>query len=114
MVVHGSGTAGGSTPRCGCWANRGYAVLQVNFRGSIGYGKSHTQAAIGEFAGAMRDDLIDAVDWAVARGYADPGRIGVFGGSYGGYAALVGVSFTPDGGGWCLAIRHERRIRMSP
>ncbi|WP_280338942.1 S9 family peptidase [Nocardia neocaledoniensis] len=77
-------------------ANRGYAVLQVNFRGSTGYGKRHITAAIGEFAGAMHDDLIDAADWAVAQGYADPARIGIMGGSYGGYAALVGVTVTPD------------------
>lgn len=76
-------------------ANRGYAVLQVNFRGSTGYGKAHTQAGIGELAGAMHDDLIDAVDWAVAEGIADPRRLGIFGGSYGGYATLVGVTFTP-------------------
>ncbi|MCO1660581.1 S9 family peptidase [Pseudonocardia humida] len=77
-------------------ANRGYAVLQVNFRGSTGYGRRHLTAAIGEFAGAMHDDLIDAVDWAIARGYADPDRIAIVGGSYGGYAALVGVTVTPD------------------
>lgn len=77
-------------------ANRGYAVLQVNFRGSTGYGKAFTKAAIGEFAGKMHDDLIDAVDWAVKQGYADRDRVGIFGGSYGGYAALVGVTFTPD------------------
>ncbi|WP_246121613.1 alpha/beta hydrolase family protein [Pseudonocardia cypriaca] len=72
------------------------AVLQVNFRGSTGYGRRHTTAAIGEFAGKMHDDLLDAADWAVAQGYADAGRIGIFGGSYGGYAALVGVTVTPD------------------
>lgn len=77
-------------------ANRGYAVLQVNFRGSTGYGKAFTKAAIGEFAGAMHDDLIDGVNWAVAQGYADPARVAIFGGSYGGYATLVGVTFTPD------------------
>ena len=88
-----------------CWAyqpdvqllaNRGYAVLQVNFRGSTGYGKAHVKAAIGEFAGKMHDDLIDAVDWAVKQGYADRDRVAIFGGSYGGYATLVGVTFTPD------------------
>ncbi|WP_019972338.1 S9 family peptidase [Mycobacterium sp. 141] len=88
-----------------CWAyqpdvqmlaNRGNAVLQVNFRGSTGYGKAFTKAAIGEFAGKMHDDLIDAVDWAVKQGYADRDRVAIFGGSYGGYAALVGVTFTPD------------------
>ncbi|WP_246085988.1 S9 family peptidase [Pseudonocardia hydrocarbonoxydans] len=77
-------------------ANRGYAVLRVNFRGSTGYGRRHLTAAIGEFAGAMHDDLIDAVDWAVAQGYADPQRLGIVGGSYGGYAALVGVTVTPE------------------
>ncbi|MGE2713955.1 S9 family peptidase [Mycolicibacterium litorale] len=77
-------------------ANRGYAVLQVNFRGSTGYGKAFTKAAIGEFAGKMHDDLVDAVDWAVKEGYADRDRVAIFGGSYGGYASLVGVTFTPD------------------
>ncbi|WP_454787833.1 alpha/beta fold hydrolase [Mycolicibacterium lutetiense] len=77
-------------------ANRGYAVLQVNFRGSAGFGKAFTKAAVGEFAGKMHDDLIDSVDWAVQQGYADPKRIAIFGGSYGGYATLVGVTFTPD------------------
>jgi dipeptidyl aminopeptidase/acylaminoacyl peptidase len=77
-------------------ANRGYAVLQVNFRGSLGYGKSFIKAAIGEFAGKMHDDLIDGVNWAVEQGYADRDRVGILGGSYGGYAALVGVTFTPD------------------
>ncbi|MBN9736313.1 MULTISPECIES: S9 family peptidase [unclassified Pseudonocardia] len=77
-------------------ANRGYAVLQVNFRGSTGYGQAFTRAAIGEFAGRMHDDLIDAVDWAVAQGYSDPARVAIYGCSYGGYAALVGAAFTPD------------------
>lgn len=99
LMVHGGPwmrDGWGFDPAVQLLANRGYAVLQVNFRGSSGYGKVHTKAAIGEFAGAMHDDLIDAVDWAVERGYADPERIGIFGGSYGGYAALVGVTFTPD------------------
>ncbi|MBS1691120.1 MAG: S9 family peptidase [Actinobacteria bacterium] len=77
-------------------ANRGYAVLQVNFRGSTGFGKAFVKAAIGEFAGKMHDDLIDAVDWAVKEGFADRDRVAIFGGSYGGYATLVGVTFTPD------------------
>jgi dipeptidyl aminopeptidase/acylaminoacyl peptidase len=77
-------------------ANRGYAVLQVNFRGSTGYGQGFVKAAVGEFAGKMHDDLIDAVDWAVEQGYADRDRVAILGGSYGGYAALVGVTFTPD------------------
>ncbi|MET0457094.1 MAG: S9 family peptidase [Mycobacterium sp.] len=77
-------------------ANRGYAVLQVNFRGSTGYGQGFVKAAVGEFAGKMHDDLIDAVNWAVDQGYADRNRVAIVGGSYGGYAALVGVTFTPD------------------
>ncbi|MBK1787498.1 S9 family peptidase [Prauserella cavernicola] len=77
-------------------ANLGYAVLQVNFRGSTGFGKAHMKAAIGEFAGRMNDDLVDAVEWAGQQGYADRERVAIFGGSYGGYASLVGISFTPD------------------
>ncbi|MEU6701959.1 S9 family peptidase [Pseudonocardia sp. NPDC046786] len=77
-------------------ANRGYAVLQVNFRGSTGYGKAHMQAAIGQFAGRMHDDVIDALDWAIDQGYTDRDRVAIYGSSYGGYAALVGASFTPD------------------
>lgn len=77
-------------------ANRGYAVLQVDYRGSTGYGKAHTQAAIGQFAGRMHDDLVDAVDWVVAQGYTDPDRVAIYGCSAGGYAALVGAAFAPD------------------
>ncbi|WFE53265.1 S9 family peptidase [Micromonospora sp. WMMD1155] len=98
LLVHGGPwlhDTWGYNPQVQLLANRGYAVLQVNFRGSTGYGKRHTTAAIGEFARAMHTDLIDAVDWAVARGYADPGRIGIMGGSYGGYAALVGTALAP-------------------
>lgn len=78
------------------FASRGYAVLQPNFRGSTGFGKAHMTAAIGEFAGAMHDDLVDAVEWAVAHDHADPSRVAIFGGSYGGYAALVGITATPN------------------
>ncbi|WP_390368448.1 S9 family peptidase [Variovorax dokdonensis] len=77
-------------------ANRGYAVLQVNYRGSSGYGREHTDKAVGEFAGRMHDDLIDGVRWAVAEGVADPKRVGIYGASYGGYAALLGATVTPD------------------
>ncbi|MFD3683787.1 S9 family peptidase [Nocardiopsis sp. NPDC058631] len=99
LLVHGGPwfrDAWGFDPAVQLLANRGYAVLQVNFRGSTGYGRAHMKAAIGEFSGKMHDDLVDAADWAVARGYADPDRVGIFGGSYGGYSALVGVTFTPD------------------
>jgi dipeptidyl aminopeptidase/acylaminoacyl peptidase len=77
-------------------ANRGYAVLQVNYRGSTGYGKAFLEKAVGEFAGKMHDDLIDGVDWAVKTGLADPERVAIYGASYGGYAAMVGATFTPD------------------
>jgi dipeptidyl aminopeptidase/acylaminoacyl peptidase len=77
-------------------ANRGYAVLQVNYRGSTGYGRAFRELAIGQYAGAMHDDLVDAVTWAVRQGVADARRVAIYGASYGGYAALVGMTFTPD------------------
>jgi dipeptidyl aminopeptidase/acylaminoacyl peptidase len=77
-------------------ANRGYAVLQVNFRGSCGYGKAHLTAGDREWAGRMHDDLLDAKEWAVQQGYADPARVAIMGGSYGGYATLVGLTYTPE------------------
>jgi dipeptidyl aminopeptidase/acylaminoacyl peptidase len=75
--------------------NRGYAVLRVNYRGSSGYGKAFQEAARGEFAGKMHTDLIDAVDALVTQGLVDPKRIAIAGASYGGYASLVGMTFTP-------------------
>ena len=77
-------------------ANRGYAVLSVNFRGSTGFGKAFINAGDQEWAGRMHDDLIDAVDWAVKRGIARKDRIAIMGGSYGGYATLVGLTYTPE------------------
>lgn len=76
-------------------ANRGYAVLAVNFRGSTGFGKAFLAAARGEWGAKMDDDLIDAVEWAVASGVADPARIAIMGGSYGGYAVLSGMTRSP-------------------
>ncbi|WP_341527190.1 S9 family peptidase [Nostoc sp. UHCC 0302] len=76
-------------------ANRGYAVLQVNYRGSTGYGKAFVNAGNREWAGKMHDDLIDAVNWLVEQGISDPQKIAIMGGSYGGYATLVGLTFTP-------------------
>ena len=73
-----------------------HAVLSVNYRGSTGLGKAFVNAANLEWAGKMHDDLIDAVDWAIARGIADPKRVAIYGQSYGGYAALVGATFTPE------------------
>ncbi|TKS55137.1 S9 family peptidase [Luteimonas yindakuii] len=77
-------------------ANRGYAVLSVNFRGSTGFGKEFTNAGDGEWAAKMHDDLIDAVQWAVAEGVTTEDKVAIMGGSYGGYATLVGLTFTPD------------------
>ena len=77
-------------------ANRGYLCVQVNYRGSTGYGKAFTAAGDREWGGKMHDDLVDAVAHVVAQGWADPSRVAIYGGSYGGYAALVGAAFTPD------------------
>ncbi|MEM7453873.1 MAG: S9 family peptidase [Planctomycetota bacterium] len=77
-------------------ANRGYAVLSVNYRGSTGFGKNFINAANMEWAGKMHDDLIDAVNWAVEEGVAIEDKVAIMGGSYGGYATLVGLTFTPD------------------
>ncbi|MFH1878291.1 MAG: S9 family peptidase [Candidatus Omnitrophota bacterium] len=77
-------------------ANRGYVCMQVNYRGSTGYGKKFLNASIREWGGKMQDDLTDAVRWAVAEGIALPGKVAIYGGSYGGYAALAGAAFTPD------------------
>ena len=77
-------------------ANRGYSVLSVNYRGSTGFGKSFVNKSDGEWAGTMHDDLIDAVDWAVKQGVTTKDQVAIMGGSYGGYATLVGLTFTPD------------------
>ena len=78
------------------FANRGYAVLQINYRGSTGYGKKFLSASYRQWGKKMHDDLIDAVDWAIKGGIADPKRVAIYGGSYGGYAALAGATFTPE------------------
>ncbi|TKJ46833.1 S9 family peptidase [Candidatus Aerophobetes bacterium Ae_b3a] len=86
----------GYNPEAQWLANRGYVCLQVNFRGSTGYGKDFVNAGNKEWGGKMHDDLVDAVNWAIDAGIADPEKIAIYGGSYGGYAALVGATFTPD------------------
>jgi dipeptidyl aminopeptidase/acylaminoacyl peptidase len=99
LLVHGGPWARdswGYQPEVQFLANRGYAVLQVNYRGSTGFGKAFMHAAELEFSGKMHQDLLDAVEWVIAEGYADRDRVGIYGGSYGGYATLVGLSFTPD------------------
>jgi dipeptidyl aminopeptidase/acylaminoacyl peptidase len=77
-------------------ANRGYAIMSVNYRGSTGMGKAFTNAGDLEWSGKMHDDLIDVVDWAVAEGIAQQDKVAIMGGSYGGYATLVGLTVTPD------------------
>lgn len=99
LLVHGGPWYRDSAaydPEVQFFASRGYAVLQVNFRGSTGYGKAHMQAGIHEFAGKMHDDLLDALDWAMEERIADRDRVAIYGCSYGGYASLVGATFTPE------------------
>jgi len=99
LLVHGGPWARdiwGYDPQVQWLANRGYLVLQVNFRGSTGYGKRFLNAGDRQWAAAMHDDLVDTVRWAVGEGFADPDRVAIQGGSYGGYAALVGATFTPE------------------
>jgi dipeptidyl aminopeptidase/acylaminoacyl peptidase len=99
LLVHGGPWARdvwGYIPTVQWLANRGYAVVQVNFRGSTGYGKKFLNAGNKEWAGKMHDDLIDGVDWLIKEGVPDPKKIAIMGGSYGGYATLVGLTFTPE------------------
>jgi dipeptidyl aminopeptidase/acylaminoacyl peptidase len=99
LVRHGAWAQDtwGFDPTVQWLANRGYVVLQVNFRGSTGFGKNFTNAGDREWGGKMHDDLIDGVNWLTDKGYADKNKIAIFGGGiYGGYAALVGLSFTPN------------------
>ncbi|MEM7708915.1 MAG: S9 family peptidase [Pseudomonadota bacterium] len=77
-------------------ANRGYAVLQMNFRGSTGYGRKHLESSYRQWGRTMQDDITDAVNWAVEEGIANSDRICIYGGSYGGYATMAGVTTTPD------------------
>jgi len=99
LLVHGGPwhrDVWGYDPEAQWLANRGYACLQINFRGSTGYGKAFLNAGDKEWGGNMHNDLVDAVQWAVDQGVAERDRIAIYGGSYGGYAALVGATFTPD------------------
>jgi len=86
----------GFNPEVQFLANRGYAVLQMNFRGSTGYGKKFWEASFKEWGKKMQDDVTDGVEYLIKAGIADPRRIAIYGGSYGGYATLAGVAFTPD------------------
>jgi len=99
LNVHGGPWARdvwGYDPEAQWLANRGYLCVQVNYRGSTGYGKSFVNAGNKEWGGRMHDDLVDAVAFVVDQGWSDPERVAIYGGSYGGYAALVGATFTPE------------------
>ncbi|MBK9120828.1 MAG: S9 family peptidase [Phycisphaerales bacterium] len=99
LLVHGGPwhrDTWGFVPEHQWLANRGYAVLSVNFRGSTGFGKDFLNAANREWGGRMHTDLLDAVTWAVAQGIADPDRVAIFGGSYGGYATLWALTQSPE------------------
>ncbi|MCC2595609.1 S9 family peptidase [Pusillimonas sp. MFBS29] len=86
----------GFNPEAQFLANRGYCVLQMNFRGSTGYGREFWEASFGQWGLAMQDDITDGVQWLVDQGIADPRRIAIYGGSYGGYATLAGITYTPE------------------
>jgi dienelactone hydrolase len=86
----------GFNPEVQFLANRGYCVLQMNFRGSTGYGRTFWEASFGQWGLTMQDDITDGVKWLVDQGIADPKRIAIYGGSYGGYATLAGITRTPD------------------
>ena len=99
LNVHGgpwARDAWGYDPEAQWLANRGYLCVQVNFRGSTGYGKAFVNAGDREWGGRMHDDLVDAVAHITGQQWADPARVAIYGGSYGGYAALVGAAFTPE------------------
>jgi dipeptidyl aminopeptidase/acylaminoacyl peptidase len=101
VVVHPHGgpwtrNIWGFDPEVQFLANRGYAVLQMNFRGSTGYGREFWEAGFKEWGQGIQDDITDGVRWLIDRGTADPERVAIYGGSFGGYAALAGLAFTPD------------------
>ncbi len=85
-------------------ANRGYGVLQMNFRGSTGYGKEFWQASFKEWGRTMQDDITDGVRWLISEGIADSTRVAIYGGSYGGYATLAGITLTPEL--YCCAVDY--------
>ena len=88
--------AWGYNPEVQFLANRGYAVFQMNFRGSTGYGRKFWETSFKQWGKTMQDDITDGVQWLIKQGIADPKRVAIYGGSYGGYATLAGVTFTPD------------------
>jgi dipeptidyl aminopeptidase/acylaminoacyl peptidase len=101
LIVHPHGgpwarNAWGYNPEVQFLANRGYAVLQMNFRGSTGYGRAFWEAGFRQWGRKMQDDVTDGVQYAIAQGIADPKRVAIYGMSYGGYCALAGLAFTPE------------------
>jgi len=99
LNVHGGPWARdewGFNPEVQWMANRGYAVLQVNFRGSTGYGRKFFESSFRQWGRTMQDDVSDGVKWLVAQGIADSSRVAIYGGSYGGYATLAGLTFSPE------------------
>lgn len=86
----------GFNPEIQFLANRGYAILQMNFRGSTGYGRQFMEASYKQWGLSMQDDITDGVNWLIDQGIADPERVAIYGGSYGGYATLAGITKTPD------------------
>lgn len=86
----------GFNPEIQFLANRGYAVFQMNFRGSTGYGKKFWESSFKQWGKAMQDDITDGVNWLIEKGIADKDRVAIYGGSYGGYATLAGITLTPD------------------
>jgi len=86
----------GFNPEVQFLVNRGYAVLQMNFRGSVGYGRKFWEASFKQWGKTMQDDITDGVNWMISQGFADPKRIAIYGASYGGYATLAGITLTPD------------------
>ncbi len=99
MNIHGGPWARdywGFNPEVQFMANRGYAVLQINYRGSLGYGRKFWEASFKQWGKKMQDDITDGVNWLIEQGIADKKRIAIYGGSYGGYAVLAGLTFTPD------------------
>jgi len=99
VIAHGGPWARdvwGYDPEAQFLTNRGYAVLQMNFRGSTGYGRKFWEASFKQWGRTMQDDVTDGVKYAIAQGIADPKRVAIYGGSYGGYCTLAGLAFTPE------------------
>jgi dipeptidyl aminopeptidase/acylaminoacyl peptidase len=114
LLVHGgpwSRDDWGYDPESQWLANRGYAVLKVNFRGSSGFGKRHLNAGDGQWRDGLQNDLVDAVRWAINQGIADPKRVAISGGSYGGYAALAGACFHPELYACAIAVCGMSNVR---